>query len=238
MTAPELLYHSPEEHVLIFEDLGQLLTLYEYLATSSISGDVSPLQYLETCRNLGSRIGDFFARLHSPEALARVNGAIFGSLENPLIGNLILEAAVLPIKSHLLLHEIPNAQVLFHRVLLDYRRVNTPAESCFVLGDFTPGALLVSRFGDRAQLMGVIDWEFSGEGRGLNGDMAQLLASLHLLLMAESTNSNSHRAIHSLITGICSSYSQISRNSIEMLRAADELAPRSDDRNPNWIKQA
>jgi hypothetical protein len=32
VSVPELLYHSPDEHVLIFEDLGPLLTLYQYFA--------------------------------------------------------------------------------------------------------------------------------------------------------------------------------------------------------------
>lgn len=74
--------------------------------------------------------------------------------------------------------------------------------------DFTPGAVLLSSAGDGSQSMGVIDWEFSGVGRGPNGDMSQLLVVLHLLLIAASPGSQRHSAIDWFIQGVCSAYHQ------------------------------
>jgi hypothetical protein len=60
------------------------------------------------------------------------------------------------------------------------------------------------------QSIGIIDWEFSGVGRGPNGDMSQFLAVLHLLLMAAPPGSQRHSALDSFIKGICSAYSKYS----------------------------
>lgn len=65
------------------------------------------------------------------------------------------------------------------------------------------------------QPLGIINWGFSGTGRGPNGDIAQFLASLHLLLMAASPECQRRNAIESLIQGICSSYQ---RHSSEWLK--------------------
>ena len=81
-------------------------------------------------------------------------------------------------------------------------------EKCFILGDFHPGAVLLPVSGDGDQPLGIIDWEFSGVGRGPSGDMPQFLASLHLLLMAASPDSPRQSAINSLIQGVCSAYRQ------------------------------
>src|SRR5436305_2949112 len=120
VSVPELLYHSPDDHVLIFEDLGPLITLYEYLAATSNENANTEAPNPETYCKLGSRIGEFFAKLHSPALLRDANVATPGNLENPLTGDLILQTAVMPVKGYLDRYEIPNAQELFSRVLVDY----------------------------------------------------------------------------------------------------------------------
>lgn len=74
-----------------------------------------------------------------------------------------------------------------------------PEERCFILRDFTLGAVLLAASGDGTQSMGAIDWEFSGEGRGPNGDMPQPLAGTHLLLMAAPLGSQRCSALDSFI---------------------------------------
>ncbi|KAF8847051.1 hypothetical protein BDZ45DRAFT_733845 [Acephala macrosclerotiorum] len=206
ISVSELLYHSAEEHVLVFEDLGPLLTLYQYFA--AIPDEKAGLSEGGQDANqiLGSRIGEFFAELHSPSTWQLVSTATSGNLENPVTKDLILRAAVITIQEYLAQFKIPNAQMLFHRVLADYQRVNMPEERCFILGDFTPGAILLAASGDATQSMGVIDWEFSSEGRGPNGDMSQFLAVIHLLLMAALPGSQRHRALDSFIQGVYSAY--------------------------------
>jgi hypothetical protein len=112
------------------------------------------------------------------------------------------------IEEYLTQFKIPNAQMLFPRVLAHYQRVNMPEERCFVLGDFTPGAVLLAASTDWMQSISIIDWEFSGVGRGPNGDMSQFLAVLHLLLMAAPPGSQRHSALDSFIKGVCSAYNK------------------------------
>ena len=81
-------------------------------------------------------------------------------------------------------------------------------EQCLVLGDLTPGTVLLAASGDGSQSMGIIDWEFSGLGRGPNGDMSQFLAALHLLLMAASPGSRRYSTLDSFICGVCLAYHQ------------------------------
>lgn len=207
VTVPKLLYHHTEEHILVIEDLGPLVTLSEYISAIGNVKAASLLPWREPYRTLGARIGDFFGHLHSSESRAKVKTANSGTFENSLVKDLILQEAVIPIQKHLTRFNIPNASILFRRVLEDYQRANLPSEQRFVLGDFTPGAILLpTERGDGWQTLGVIDWEFSGLGRGPNGDMAQFLAHLHLLLMAAFGEDQRYHALESFISCICATY--------------------------------
>jgi hypothetical protein len=167
--------------------------------------------------------------------LEKVISAASGNLENQLVGDLVLQAAVFTLEGYLKIHEMPDADVLSCRVLLDYRRVTSSEVRCFVLGDFTPGAILVSEFdaSTKVEHVGVIDWEFSGVGRGPNGDMAQIVASLRLLRIAESDRPRAHDAIQSLLQSICSSYNQNSSDLLANLRIAKEMAINPVEANSN-----
>ena len=238
ITVPGLLYHSPEEHVLVFEDLGRLITLYEYFSTFQDEKVDDPKLVREACRKLGSRIGEFFAQLHSPSSLELIRTAISGNDEKPLSKDLVLQAAVMPLKEYLARYNIPDTQKLFSRVLAEYQREKMPVEQCFTLGDFTPGAILLASAGDGSQSMGVIDWEFSGIGRGPNGDMPQLLAVLHLLLIAASPGSQRHCAIYSFIQGVCAAYHRHASTWLQQLylrlpNSSDALKPQLQTRAEN-----
>jgi hypothetical protein len=58
----------------------------------------------------------------------------------------------------------------------------------------------------------VMHWEFAGRGRGVNGDMAQFLASLHLLLLSlRKSNSRdstdlAYEAVATLQRWVCDAY--------------------------------
>lgn len=149
------------------------------------------------------------------------------------------------IQEYLTKFNVPNAQKLFHRVLADYQRVNMPEGRCFILGDFTPGAILLAASGDGTQSMGIIDWEFSSEGRGANGDMAQFLAVIHLLLMAAPPGSQRHIALDSLIRGLCSAYHKHSSRRLDqqgllMLSKSDvaQTEPRTGSQNLQILRSA
>ena len=214
-----MLHYDAQEHVLVFEDLGHLETLDNYLAAYSCEEPALDAKEWETCHQLGSRIGEFFAKLHNPRSLKEIQASTSGDLSNSLTHDLVLRHAVLPVKNYLLKHKIPDADTLFSRVLDDYCRPDLPDELSFVLGDFTPPAVLLEPTGDGKQRVGVIDWEFSCEGRGPHGDMAQCLASLHLSLSAAPFGSSSFKAIEALVRGICSAYSQQSSSWLGQTRS-------------------
>ena len=191
----------------MFEDLGPLVTLDNYLTAHPCEEPAPGSKRREACHRIGSRIGEFFSMLHNPRSLKEVQASnyIHG---NNITHDLVLKHAVLPVENHLAEYNIPDVQTLFSRVLDDFSRADLPDELSFVLGDFTPPAVLLEAAGNGKQRVGVIDWEFSGEGRGPHGDMAQCLATLHLLLSTAPSNSSSFTAIEALVQGICSTYSQ------------------------------
>jgi hypothetical protein len=97
----------------------------------------------------------------------------------------------------------------------------------YPLGDCHPGAVLLPGLSEllltSSQLptLAVIDWEFSSaSGRGVNGDMAQFLASLHChwiyleaLWNTSTPKPGAARALaftKSLIHGVCTSYAEVS----------------------------
>jgi hypothetical protein len=222
-----------------------LLTLYQYFA--AIPGEKAGLSIVGQDANqiLGSRIGEFFAKLHSPSTRQLVSTAISGDLENPVTKDLIFHAAVMTIQKYLAQFNVPNAQRLFHRVLADYQRVSMSEERCFVLGDFTPGAVLLAASGDGTQAMGIIDWEFSSEGRGPNGDMSQFQAVIHLLLVAAPMGSQRHTALDSFIQGVCSAYNKHSSRHFEkqdLLTLSKSYAaqtlPRTESQNLQILRSA
>jgi thiamine kinase-like enzyme len=72
----------------------------------------------------------------------------------------------------------------------------------FSIGDLWTGSFLVSSCGER---VGLVDWEFAGEGRPLQ-DMAQLCAHLRLLIMSIPSQSAAHASLTSFTSALRSSY--------------------------------
>jgi len=209
ISIPRVLHHDAEHHVLVFEDLGPLLTLDRYLAAFSREASQLSAAAEKACEQIGARLGGFFGELHSPRSLRLVLQSASHDLANVFTRDLVYEFAVLPVRGHLEKYAIQDPGLLFARVQQDYERALVDGEPCFVLGDFTPGAVLLGRSGDGSQKMGVIDWEFSCcEGRGPNGDMAQCLAALHVSLLASPAGSDAFLATRALVRGMCSAYSR------------------------------
>ena len=202
------MHHDTEHHVLVFEDLGALPTLNDYLALFSRETSQLSINKENACEKIGARIGGFFGELHSPESLQRVVQLASHDLATVSTGDLVYEFAVRPVRGHLEKYAIQDSGLLFARVQQDYERALIDGESCFVLGDFHPGAVLLEVSGDGNQKMGIIDWEFSCTGRGPNGDMAQCLAALHVSLLASPADSEAFTATKALVRGICSAYSR------------------------------
>ncbi|KAH8662062.1 hypothetical protein BX600DRAFT_512939 [Xylariales sp. PMI_506] len=235
---PQVLHHDRNASVLIIEDLGPLVTLWEILTPAAFSAlALSDDLIGRTGSDVGRRIGAFFARLHSDATLKRLlenptASQVADIKENLLTRDVVLDAAVLPIRERL--GTYPAAESLYDRVVVDYQREPVPGETLFSLGDCHPGAILLPTWSqmtaDPSKLetsLAVIDWEFSTlAGRGVNGDMAQLLASLHCHLiflsrlqtvLPNQTRSEAKDvncallATESFVHGLCVTYSDMSK---------------------------
>ena len=206
---PRLLYHDPDAMVLIMSDLGELPNLTNCLTLGQTSIELDPLS---ACV-LGTRLGNFFANLHSPHTFKRVFGKRISKLSARSNDSrrFIYETTVLPVLSRLETFDISDASELYRRVCEDFDRPDEPLEQSLVLGDSWPGAILAGNVSDQMLAVGVIDWEFASEGRGITGDMAQLLAHIHLHLLATPTKSILYSAIKALVFSLTASYRRQSK---------------------------
>jgi hypothetical protein len=97
--------------------------------------------------------------------------------------------------------------------------------------------VLVSGFGGTAEselVVGVIDWEFATvrDGRGVNGDMAQFLASMHVLLLSLPTVGESgfvREAVEVFIRELCKAYASRSGLTKKVAAVAGNPASAKED---------
>ncbi|KAI0522258.1 kinase-like domain-containing protein [Xylaria bambusicola] len=193
---PKVLHHNVKSSVLIIEDLGPLVTLWDFLSPRAFEGnDLADNRIAEVGRAIGKRVGEFFAMLHSTDTVEQVK---YASKSNPdiavsvqqlshsLTKGLVFDVAVKPIRERL---ATDDAGKLYEVVLSAFNQHSPPDEGCFSLGDCHPGAILLSSWDQLVKdhsdfspeaSVAVIDWEFSEiAGRGVDGDIAQFLACLH-----------------------------------------------------------
>ncbi|KAK1765995.1 kinase-like domain-containing protein [Phialemonium atrogriseum] len=220
---PRVLSHDPVHSILIIEDLGPLITLWDFLESATNPRTAA------TAALLGHRVGAFFAELHRPSTLAHIHlhspPSDLAILDRaPITAPLVRSAAVEPIRFRLRspggLTDAAEADALYARVVGDFERANAPAgESCLSIGDCHPGAILVdpvllllSGGDDEGEVpdMGVIDWEFSTarRGRGANGDAAQFLASVHALWLSLAPGSPAWKATGAFGRAMCEGYAE------------------------------
>ncbi len=126
---------------------------------------------------------------------------------------MILQAAIRPVKEQLSLfpHLLPKNAIstMYQRVEDSFTRKTEQDEEAITLGDCWTGALLTGlNEAPAGPQVGIIDWEFASVGRGVNGDVAQLLAHLHLLEIAAGLQgqTDSLAAIDALLQGLTAEY--------------------------------
>jgi len=202
------------------QDLGtQYRVFWDALKTQS-PGDPDALLCAASMGRFGADVGAFFARLHSPQSLSlvRAAGLDLSLLDRQLSKEIVLEHAVRSIPGILQQHgALPQAEIdtLYARVLGDYVRPPLADEECFSMGDCHPGCIMVLAAAEQDTAAGVIDWEFATtRGRGINGDMAQLLSYLHLFLLSRGRDTAQYKAAREFTVGLCGAYSAGSRVSL------------------------
>ncbi|KAL0938035.1 uncharacterized protein CTRU02_207766 [Colletotrichum truncatum] len=224
VTVPKLIHHDPELHILILEDLGPLITLWETFLSQP-----SPLTVSLNLQPLGRRVGRFFAHLHRPSLPSSVRSA-WGDravgLENSFTDDLVFEAAVQPVLERLKQQDIPNAEQLYERIVEDYRRPKYTYTPRMAMGDFHTGSILTNALADPSaadeHLAAVIDWEFASiNGRGVNGDMAQFLAWVHCFLLSLSPGDERGRLVaEGFVRGLCAAYAE--ESGLDLAAAEEE----------------
>ncbi|KAI9884337.1 MAG: hypothetical protein M1823_003876 [Watsoniomyces obsoletus] len=201
-----------------FSTFRQSTTLSDYLSCSDKTQLLDqnipePLFSFSFCQHLGSTLGNFFADLHSPRTLNILGPEEISKFHNPDKRDFILKEAVAPIEGILKTYGVPDAAELCQSIKADFERETSDQEKAFVLGDLWPGGILLGNdVSKRKSPPGVVDWEFAGLGRGVDGDMAQFNANLHLLLMASPSRSPLRSTIEGLIKSINDSYRARARN--------------------------
>lgn len=228
-------------------DLGRLPNLSDVFRElgGGLLGDTdfeSPLKSVysgqKLFQRLGDRLGSFFALLHSPQTLNDVRSLIDSDAElaNPFAHQVVLEGAIKPVGNYLRrypqLISADEVDQILTALVQDFSRPNKPQEESLVLGDCWTGAVLVSDalVGRPVHEMkiGVIDWEFAGIGRGVHGDMAQLLAHLELLDISACQSPTFHHhqlAVRSLMDSLTYAYRRASTHPT----ALDSSSYKSDD---------
>jgi hypothetical protein len=197
---PQLLHHDLDEHIIIMEDLGDLESLTEHLKyMTPLNGMAHGDQ--QAYKELGNRLGGFMADLHSQNTLQRLRYKRENHFENPVVHGVILHNMIIPIFRRLTDFGIPHPEVLYNRIEQDHIRPHEPWEQNFRLGDLWTGSVLL----DWPRLC-VIDWEFAGFGRSVNGDMATLLAQFPLHLLESRAGSSAEASLRTLIRSTALNY--------------------------------
>lgn len=234
VTVPSLLHHDPQHHVMVMSDLGQIPNLSEVFSVfGGYTPNAIPAAVVQAINRyddnqyelhrkyhstVGTRLGTFFALLHSQRTLSEVlrwTSATGVELHNSELLDSVHEFAIKPIESRLALFAdlIPvsrSASMLYERIGSDWLRKTREDEKSFVLGDCWTGAVLVSppihdksRVHNVNHTVGVIDWEFASIGRGPHGDISQFLAHLELFRHTAVWRKSEHH-VHMLDTIISS----------------------------------
>ena len=177
---PSLLRHDPESHVIIISDLGDIPNLSEMFSElggyTEFGGQPhsrppptmpSP-ESSAYFSSIGSKLGRFFALLHSPKTLKLIESDLVLNPNRPSevdLRNAWLEISIKPVGSQLgAFPEFlsPLEVDRLYKVLEgDFNRPLSESEKSFVLGDCWTSAILVEPQVTKPDpKVGVIDWDF------------------------------------------------------------------------------
>jgi hypothetical protein len=263
VTVPVLLYHDQDEHVLIISDLGILPDLSECfgslssLPVNQVGTDNSTIRHSQGCPPIspahglmiGRKVGSFFAGLHQPANVDMICREPYNDphfLEHDGMRDMVFEAAIKPVKEQLNLfpHLLPENTIapVYQRLENNFTRRTEESEKVIALGDCWTGALLVDLGAPLASpQIGIIDWEFASIGRGVNGDMAQLLAHLSLFEVAAAWQGKPDLgdSIDAIIRGLTAEYRRQNQSfKPPWLAGSVSLAPDADSVTARVMRSA
>lgn len=191
--------------MLILNDLGELINILDFLKACARNPNIVTLDQVA---EIGRTIGKVFAAVHSPETVAKIKAVpqVMTRLTHSFTDDIVMKAAVEPIRERV--GTFSNAEKLYARVVEDFTMPKYSYQESLVLGDFTHGTILMQPPSAGSDLTPtVVDWEFAKiNGRGVNGDMSQFLANVHLELLAVAEDTLLHGLLSCFISALCTSY--------------------------------
>ena len=223
MFVPYCLLHDLEKHVLCLTDFGESIPLTQFLALKPQTS-----VGLEHARKIGTKIGLFFAKLHSPSAFELVHGSENGKkiLQNSSSGRaLVQDMVVQPLEGIMVKFgiSVDEAKALADAVTEHWNEEEQRPNTAFILGDSWTGSVLV-RLDQGEVKVAMIDWEFASfDSSGVCSDIATMMAHIRLRAIAANAAGNSEvfNACEVLARYVAKSYRKFSM---------DESAP--------WTRQS
>jgi hypothetical protein len=183
--------------------------------------------------SIGDHLGTFFATLHSRTTYTKILWQHrIEHFQVPAIKQIILNHAIKPVRDQLKLFpdllSPEEADIITDLLVEDFQRDTLDDERSFVLGDSWTGAVLVdadsltspATTDTSSPRVGVIDWEFATFGRGLHGDIAQLLSHLEALRISARQSpifDQQLQALDDLIAAMINSYTETTSLAMEEL---------------------
>ena len=200
-----------EASILLIEDLGPLEDCLEFLKNNAATLSST------TVASIGAAVGNILAGFHATKLPIPPD-----VMKNDMTHDLVYLAAVEPVKEYLA--GIPNGAQLYNRIEENFARPKYDCPAVLSHGDVHSGSVLIPEGSGSEAYPVVIDMEFSQlRGRGVNGDMAQLLSSIHCGLIAAETSGDTGvaSAISTFIESLCRAYQ--SASGMEFCRRADNV---------------
>lgn len=210
---PRVLFHDPDNHVIIMSDCGQGAV---HLKQLLLDGSVSMSPHVGT--TIGNALGQFLARIHSitdPEQLAVFKDNAEGKRVSALATYGRLEAR--------LTSALVDPSIQYHlQTIRDAARLRSDeirgASEHFTMGDFWPGNVLINidPATDDVKSVYVVDWELAKTGlQGL--DIGQFAAEMSLLQRFSPSKETAALVLSSFLT----SYKRAAMNaSIDLAKVA------------------
>lgn len=214
---PQLISMDVKNHVLIMHDLGIGGTLPDALECFRTTHSLLLEVIIDTAAShflaVGVDLGNQFALLHSPPCKVCLMGMDYNAkAPNTSQGmDLMRRIKVATIEKSLRMFDVLDSQELERRAAADFDARFDKEFEVFAFGDATLNSILIDGpvFADNRK--GLIDWEWSGWGRGINGDMAQLFAEMLLYLTAPRPTQAMQSVIQALMAGMADGYRSSSR---------------------------
>lgn len=199
-----------EASILVLSDLGDLFNIVDFLTTCADTDTNA-----QHASDIGTAVGSIMALIHSKAVNQKIrqDPAATELLTQRLTSDLVYQLAVEPVLQRV--HTAQDPQRLYDRVIANYRASNDTYPHALSFGDFHPGSILLPR--DVTELTPIlVDWEFAQvNGRGVNGDIAQFLASMHLELIKHQDNASVYTRLRTFVLSLCTAYQKSSGLTLE-----------------------